>query len=236
MPETNNDTEFFTIRAFRAIDERDTCIRFLEGHVKVLADYGITNITTNNASWMENPSIYVVVVQSKETGELLGGVRVHVADGRMPLPLEAAIGRMDPRVFDLIKGYIDEGTGELCALWNAKKVAGYGFSLLLIRAGISIVTQIKLNSLFTICADYTMGMVKQVGFVVEDSLGDGGGFVYPNENYVARVLRKMNALSLETAEKWDRERILHLRYNPVQFAVEKGPKGELNIDYKLLIS
>lgn len=223
------------IRAFRAVDERQTCQRFLDGHVKVLADYGITNITTNNAVWMDNPSIYVVVAQSQDGSQLYGGVRVHVADGKVPLPLESAIGRMDSRVFELIKGYIDEGTGELCALWNSKQVAGYGISLLLIRAGISIVTQIKLNSLFTICADYTMAMVKQVGFIVEDSLGNGGGFVYPNENYVARVLRKMNAISLDTAAESDKERILNLRDNPNQFYTETGPKGEMFVDYKLFI-
>lgn len=201
----------------------------------MLADYGITNITTNNAAWIDNPFIYVVIVQTMDGAEILGGVRVHIADGKVPLPLEAAIGKMDARVFNLIKSYIDDGTGELCALWNAKKVAGYGLSLLLIRAGISIVTQVKLNSLFTICADYTMPMVKRVGFIIEDTVGSDGGFVYPNENYVARVLRKMNALSLDTADEYDRERILNLRNNPSQVLSETGPKGEMTVHYQLLI-
>lgn len=225
----------FIIRAFRAINEKETCHRFLEGHVKVLKDYGITNVTTNNAAWIDNPSIYVVVAESNEDKELLGGVRVHVADGKMPLPLENAIGKMDPKIYELISGYLDEGTGELCALWNAKKVAGFGLSLLLIRAGISVVNQVRLSSLFTICADYTMPMVKRVGFVIEDTIGSDGGFVYPNENYIARVLRKMNAVNLETANEYDKQRIFSLRNNPEQLFVEEGPKCLMNIYYRLTI-
>lgn len=225
----------FIFRAFRAVDDRDSCERFLQGHVSVLADYGITNITTNNALWMQNPSIYVVVAESTDGSEILGGVRVHIADGKVPLPLELAIGKMDARVYDIINNYIDTGTGELCGLWNAKKVAGMGLSLLLIRAGISIVTQIELDSLFTICADYTMPMVRRVGFEVEDTIGRNGDFIYPNSSYIARVLRKMNAISLDSAEIFDRERIFSLRKNPVQLFIEPGPKGELEIDYQLLL-
>lgn len=226
-----------TIRAFRAIAEKETCYKFLEGHVKVLKDYGISNVTTNNTLWIDNPAIYVVVAQNDDNeNELLGGVRVHVADGRLPLPLETAIGRIDSGVYKLIKEYIDEGTGELCALWNSKKVAGYGLSLLLIRAGISVVNQVSLSSLFTICADYTMPMVKKVGFVIEDSVGNGGGFVYPNENYIAKVLRKMNAEKLDTAEEYDRERILDLRKSPEQHFQENGPNGIINVNYKLRIN
>ena len=222
-------------RAFRAIDEPDTCERFLNGHVKVLADYGITNITTNNRLWMQNHSIYCVIATKPHSDEIVGGIRVHIADGETPLPLELAIGKMDPRVHAIINSYLDSGTGELCGLWNAKEVAGLGLSLLLIRAGISIVTQVALDSLFTICADYTMPMVRRVGFVVEDTIGKNGDFVYPNENYIARVLRKMNAIKLETADELDRERIFSLRESPEQFFVEAGPKGDLEIDYKLII-
>ncbi len=110
-----------------------------------------------------------------------------------------------------------------------------GISILLVRAGIAIVNQIELSSLFTICADYTLPMVRKVGFIVEDSLGNAGEFVYPNENYIARVLRKMNAETLETAEAFDRDRIFDLRTNPVQTTIETGPRGEIEIDYQLVI-
>jgi len=223
-----------TFRSFTAIHDSETCEKFLAGHVQVLKDYGITNITTNNRQWMSLPNVYGIVAET-EDGQVVGGVRVHIADGVHPLPVENAVGYMDPMVTKVINKYFDQGTGELCGLWNAKEVAGIGVSIMLVRAGISIVNQIRLASLFTICADYTLPMVRKVGFIVEDSLGKDGEFVYPNENYIARVLRKMNAETLETAEEFDRNRIFDLRNHPVQLAMEPGPKGEVEIDYQLLI-
>lgn len=224
----------FTFRSFTAIKDLDTCERYLDGHVQVLRDYGITNITTNNRLWMDLPSVHGIVAEDEE-GKVVGGVRVHIADGIHPLPVEKAVGYMDPKVAHVINEYFDDGTGELCGLWNAKSVAGIGISLLLVRAGIAIVNQIRLGSLFTICGDYTMPMVRRVGFIVENGIGNNGEFFYPKDDYIARVLRKMNAETLETADEYDRDRIFDLRNNPIQHTIEQGPKGEIDIDYQLLI-
>jgi len=221
-------------RSFTAIHDPETCEKYLEGHVQVLKDYGITNITTNNRQWMSLPNVHGIVAET-EDGTVVGGVRVHIADGVHPLPVEDAVGYMDQNVATIINQYFDDGTGELCGLWKAKSVAGIGISILLVRAGIAIVNQIRLASLFTICADYTLPMVRKVGFIVEDSLGKDGEFVYPNDSYIARVLRKMNAETLETAEEFDRNRIFDLRNHPIQHTMETGPKGDVEIDYQLVI-
>lgn len=118
--------------AFKAIDNREYCERFLKGHVSVLEDYGITNISTNNNLWMEMKNVFVIVAFYGE--EIVGGIRVHVADGKEPLPVEKAVGYIDCKVHQLINQYLETGTGELCGLWNAKSVAGYGVSLLLVRS------------------------------------------------------------------------------------------------------
>ncbi len=224
------------IRSFQAIQRPDICELFLNGHVKVLTDYGITNITTNNRKWISMPNVYVVVALNEDRTTILGGVRVHIADGKQKLPLELAIGKLDAGIYTIIEKYIDQGTGELCGLWNAKEISGLGISLVLIRAGISLVNQVNLASLFTICADYTMPMVKKVGFTVENSIGNNGEFVYPNENYIARVLKKLNTTTLELAEELDRNRIFSLRNNPIQEFKEIGPKGEVDINYNLILS
>ncbi|HEY8400383.1 MAG TPA: hypothetical protein VIK89_03925, partial [Cytophagaceae bacterium] len=223
------------LRAFRAIDDKETCEKFIEGHVKVLIDYGITNITTNKPDWMTNPAIYGVVAEMEDDNRIVGGIRVHIANNQYLLPVEEAIGKLDPNIHSLVRMFAQEGVGELCALWNAKEVAGRGVSVLLLRAGISIINQINLNSLLTICSDYTMPMVSKVGFVIERNLGNNGEFVYPNSNYIARVLRKLNAVTLETAHEYDRGRILDLRQNPVQERMESGPKGEFLVKYNLII-
>jgi hypothetical protein len=222
-------------RAFKATENRELCEKYLDGHVQVLVNYGITNITTNNRDWMKWDTVYCVIAE-KEDGTVVGGVRTQVADGINPLPVEKAIGKLDPNIHEIVKNYLHEGVGELCALWNAKEVAGMGLSIMLVRAGISTLNQINCRTLMGICADYTLKMFRKVGFVVDTSLGEGGEFIYPNENYVARVLGILNAKDLSTAEEFDREKMLDLRTNPVQTCIETGPNNvTIEIEYQLLL-
>lgn len=128
------------------------------------------------------------------------------------------------------------GAGELCALWNAKSIAGMGISILLTRAGIAVTNQLDIKTLVGICADYTLKMFQQVGFVVDNTLGTNGEFPYPNPSYTARVLGIMNASSLESAAEYDKKRMSSLRNNPVQSFVEQEVNTEVKINYNLWIS
>ncbi|MES2829941.1 MAG: hypothetical protein V4687_17420 [Bacteroidota bacterium] len=223
-----------TFRAFKATHDPETCEKYIRGHVSVLQDYGITNITSNNNLWMFMDCVYGVVAED-ENGELVGGIRIQIADGINPLPVEKAVGYMDPSLYDMVKKFIPEGVGELCGLWNAKSIAGMGISVLLTRAGISITSQLTCKTLMGICAGYTLKMFNRVGFVIDNSLGKGGEFVYPNENYIAWVLGILNAKDLQTADPLDRDRMLSLRNNPVQFYSELSKDGTADIYYNLVI-
>lgn len=226
----------YTFRAFRALTDQETSQKFLEGHVKVLQDYGITNITSNNNEWMTWECVYGIVVE-KDDGTVVGGIRIQLADGQHLLPVEKAVGSMDANIHAIVNSFIDDGVGELCALWNAKEVAGLGLSILLTRAGISMTNQVNCKTLMGICADYTMKMFKKVGFVVDSSLGNKGEFVYPNENYIARVLGILNAKNLSTAEEFDRDRMISLRQDPIQIFNETGANGApLDIKYALILN
>lgn len=221
--------------AFKATDHPDLCERYIEGHIQVLLNYGITNITSNNKEWTTWDCVYCVIVE-KEDGTIVGGVRVQIADGVHRLPVELAVGKMDPKIYDIVQSYYEDGVGELCALWNAKEVAGMGLSIIIVRAGISILNQISCSTLVGICAEYTLKMFKKVGFVVDTSLGDKGEFIYPNENYIARVLGILNAKDLSTAEDFDRDKMLDLRQAPAQSCIETGLNGiQIETEYALVV-
>ena len=223
------------IRAYRSTDEPETCKEYLKGHIQVLRDYGIENVTSNNKSWMENPNTYCFIATDQEK-ELIGGIRIQVADGIIPLPVEDAIGKIDGRIYNLIKEYaINGGVGELCGLWNSKKVKGMGVSVILVRAAISTINQLNFQTLSGICAEYSLKMFQNTGFVADKSLGDNGKFIYPNENYIARVVGILNGKTLATATDYDRELMLTLRQKPRQIRTESGPKGIFEIDYNLTI-
>lgn len=225
----------FRIIAYRAIDHNDLNQKFIEGHARVLIDYGVTNITSYKHSWTDNPSVYCVIAID-ETEEVVGGVRFHIADGKSYLPLEVALKDLDIKIHAFVKALGFNKTGELCGLWNAKKVAGMGISLLLTQAGISISNQIDVEFLLGICADYTLPLFQSVGFEVDYSMGNKGEFPYPTEKYITRVIGILNAKSLNKASNENKEKILYLRKNPIIEIKEQGKKSIFLVQYQLIIS
>jgi len=223
-----------TLTAFRAIDHLSKCEIYRDGHNSILHDYGITNITTNTAEWMHNPNVYCVIAELNH--EIVGGIRVHVSDQNSLLPVELAISKMDSGIHRIVEKYREDGgVGELCALWNAKKVAGLGISVLLTRAGISVINQLNFKTLMGICASYTLPMFRNVGFTEDHSLGNNGEFPYPNSEYIAWVLGIMNAETLDRATPFDKKRMESLRDNPKQSVIEECKKENIEIQYDLII-
>ncbi|MCE3226552.1 MAG: hypothetical protein K0S32_1103 [Bacteroidetes bacterium] len=209
----------------------------MKGHMQVLVDYKVMKVTSYNDKWTYNPSAYVIAAQDTTTGEMVGAIRVEVAKGLYPLPIETAIGGLDDRTFDLVKRYaIDGGVGELCGLWNSKSVKGVGVSFFLTRAAISIVNQLKFRTMVGICAEYTLKMFTDVGFEINDTLGENGQFPYPDERYITRALGILNAKTLSSAKPYDRERILGLRENPIQTRTEHGTRGDVEVEYDLVLT
>ena len=232
---SNQEGHNFKVYVGRAIDEPELCEKYITGHRKVLTDYGIANITSNNNDWMHNQGVYVVFMEN-EKGKMVGGIRVQKANSDYALPVETAIGKIDPKIYKIVDKYREDGICELSALWNSKEVAGLGLSLLLVRAGISITNQINCKMMIGIRAEYTNELFRRVGFVVDESLGDNGKFIYPNENYIAKVVGILNAQDLYSADQVDRKSILGLREVPEQTRVEIGNNGvQIQAEYLLYL-
>lgn len=219
------------LRAFRAIDEEESCYEFADGHKKVLEGFNLGNITTNNVSWAYNPNVYVIMAHETESGDLLGGIRIQIADGVHPLPVEEAVSHFDPKIHDMVNHYaLSGGTSELCGLWNSRtKAPNMGITINLVVAGMALCSQLPITSIFTIVASYTLKIARQMGYRIETSLGNNGEFIYPNSNYVARVL-SMNPNTLEYTFGMYKEKICALRENPSLKRVE-GIQNEKEVIY-----
>ena len=222
------------IRTFRAINDLPSCKLFAEGHAKVLLDYGVTKVTSSSSDWFYNPSVYVMIAETSDTNEVVGGIRVQVADGKTPLPMESAISIVDNKVYNLIAKYTSGGTAELCGLWNSKNTAGLGIgSYYLMRAGISAAPALQLTTLFALCAPHTLKISVEKGFEVEKSIGKEGTFIYPKLDLVATSILIKDLENLPHALPKERDLIMQLRNDPKLTRIEQGPKGDLQIDYDL---
>lgn len=225
------------VKAFRAIDNPKACEKYVEGHVRVLKIYGITMITSANVEWFTDPYTYVVLVESEDEEKIYGGARIQVAGGKFELPIEKAVKDFDANVHGLVNRLTPEGTGELCGLWNSREVAGLGIgSIYLGRVGVAISTQLKLNTLFALCAPATVKNCMRVGFLVETSLGNNGTFYYPKEDLIATAVLLNDIPTLINAEPDERDAIMDLRANPTQLKFDAAPQGRiLEIDYQIQI-
>lgn len=227
------------IRAFRATDDPETCLKFIQGHRRVLEIYGISNITTNTNSWMYNPSIFVIVVETMDGEKLFGGARVQAADGIYPLPIEEAVGKMDPKIHSIVNYNAQFGTGELSGLWNSKEVAGLGVgSLFPSRASVIIAEQIGLTTMFSLCSPTTVRFNQWIGSKVLTSVGNNGQFYYPKLDLIATAVFLEDAVTLKNAHPKEREKMLFLRRNLNYVMQEKSPfKNEyVNVHYDLEIA
>ncbi|WP_118952976.1 hypothetical protein [Taibaiella helva] len=232
----NRDKPEVRLRAFRAIDDPETCYKFADGHMRVLTNFGIENITSSKNAWITNPAVFVVIVESLNRERVYGGARIHVAGGTEPLPIEDATGTMDPNVYDMIRTYGMQGTGEGCGLWNSREIAGYGIgSIFLSYAAIAITKQIGLQSLFALCAPYTVKLTENLGYRIETRLGNNGTFYYPKLDLLATTMIYTDLKDLCTATEADRAAILSLRDNLSIIRTETLRRKEIIIHYDLEI-
>ena len=224
------------IRAFRAMDEIESCIKFVEGHMKILKVFDIAMITSANVEWFNDPMTYVIAAESTETGKMLGGARVQIAGGKFPLPIEKAVTEIDERIHETVKAYALEGTGELCGLWNSREIAGMGIgSVYLTRTAVCIAPQLKLKTLFALCAPYTVEMGERAGFRVTTFLGNNGTFYYPKQDLVATGMLLANCYTLDTAAPEEKEEILSIRDNLKQMKIAEGRRGPFELYFDLEI-
>lgn len=223
------------IRAFRAIDDREACEQYAKEHLDVLKIYGITKITTANNSWMENPYVYVIMAYRISDNVPVGGARIHLYNKDYPLPMDVAVKDFDPGVKDLlIQHDAQGGTGEICGLWNSRDVAGWGIgTIFLSRAGVAISAQLPMHSMFVLCAEHTIGITLEKGFVIEEKLGNKGTFYYPKEGLVATAAVIEDVHNLKDAQQIDRDIITSLRQNPLQTRHEEHNGRDLDIEYLL---
>lgn len=229
----NREEPEVRLRAFRAVDDPETCALFVEGHANVLTSIGVTKVTSSKNEWTTNPAVFVIVIESLNRKKVYAGVRVHVAGGSEPLPIEQATGTMDPAIFDLVWNYAQQGTGEVCGLWNSGEISGYGVgTIFLIRAGVAISHQIGIQSLFALCAPYTIKPVVCVGMELEDSIGNKGTFYYPKLDLVATTMLLKDIPTLMKAYEEDKTAIFKIRENSSIVRTEKLKEKQIKIHYE----
>lgn len=232
----NKDLPEVRLRAFRAVNDPEACHKFFMGHEEVLAHIGIKKVTSSTPEWMNNPAAFVVIVESLDRSKVYGGLRIHIAGGTEPLPIEEATANMDPRIYDLVKEYARYGVGEVCGLWNSREIAGYGIgSIFLARAGVAISKVIGIKSLFSLCAPYTVKLGESLGYYQDKRLGHDGTFYYPKIDLIATVMIMEDVNDLSGVTEENRKAIEELRARLKTVRIEELRNKQIKIHYDMAL-
>lgn len=222
------------IKAYRAPDDVETSLRYVEGHRKVLEAYGVKQVTSASHNWLEDPNTYVIIVQSEDGKSIYGGTRVQVRSANLKMPMEDAIAKIDKSIYGYVDKIGDHNVAEFCGLFNSKEVAGYGIgSVYLGRTAMAIASTVGIKYLMGLCSPITLVISQRIGFEVLTDLGNNGTFYYPKEGLIATSLIARDLINLPFATDEEREKIFSLRTNPTQTVVETGRRGDLTIIYDI---
>ncbi|SFV32931.1 hypothetical protein [Thermoflavifilum thermophilum] len=225
----------YRFTAFKAVDDPDSCFRFIEGHKKLLEIYGISMITSNTPNWVYHDNTYVILVESIPDKRVLGGARVQLVDESIEVPLIEAVGKVDRRIFDLVFNPHFK-TAELCGLWNSKAMAMNGVgSLYLGWTGITVARILGVQKLHALCAPATVKYCLRLGFTIQETVGNKGIFNYPKDNMIATVMTVEDLVNLPTSEEEIRKTIFALSLNPIQNVEYNTRLGRVLIEYVLKI-
>ena len=229
-------TERITLKAFKAPEEPGLCAEFLAEHRKVLEDFGISHVTTNNEIWMHDPDCYVIVALHETLG-MVGGIRLKLDQPDSPLPMADAIRKLDPKIDTALAELQPYGNGEVCGLWNAHRYNGRGIPVLLSQAVTAIAVAAGARKMVCFVAHYTQKHPARNGFVVMDNIGDNGYFPdYPIPRIIAIAMMNPDTMLLEQANAAQRQLIYSLRLRPEQVRVETPGSVPLEINYQMRLN
>lgn len=222
------------IRAFQAPDDTDAGERFARGHKQVLEDIGV-KVTSGKNDWLEDPNVFVMIVEdTSKDFEVLGGVRLHVANKITEMPMVEAIAKVDQRIFSEIDQLRDNGTAEICGIWNSRKIMGLGLgAIYLMRSSIAISTKIGLDTMLSFASRATRQRGYDKGFEPFTAVGDMGEFNYPKLDLIATAVVCYDPDVLSLAKEKERNEIFKLREKENFIATETWPKGEFQLEYNL---
>ncbi len=225
------------IRAYRAIDDVKTSMRFAEGHAAVLAHHGIQRVASANAEWVNDPDVYVIIATSPGGEKIYGGARIQIRRPDRYLPLETAFAKYDKNIHQVIGKMQDEGCGELCALWNSMEVAGFGIgSRLIINCAVSMTQRLKIRHLLALTSPVTRRFIPAFGFYTIPNIGIDGGIPYPTERLKATVAHFINPDRLVFMDQELNKQAKELMINPRLNTTSTGPRGSLNLCFDLGVS
>lgn len=219
----------------RAWERPDLFEKYEQGYKNVLLSYGLESVSSLEESHEDLNDTYLILIGTENMSTVYGGAKIIVSNANNTLPIEHAIGEIDPRIIEYVKNIGPGRIAEICGLWNMRAAAGLGIgSIYLIRTSIAVLDQLNHPIALALCSPFTVRMQTTFGFGTLESIGNQGTFHYPTETLLATVTFLDDSRTMGKASELERSKIMWLRENPNSTIFENSPSGKLiEVVYRL---
>lgn len=149
------------IKSFKASEDVLSCMKFFEGHAKVIKN--INNSFINNNQWFGSKHIYGILAEYQ--GEEIGGLLLfHPFDQKKIFPFEELMLGTTTN-YQLSSDDLTPPCAELFAVWNTENTSGWGISFLLLKAGLALSYKLGIERTYYVIAEYNLRLAEKIGLV-----------------------------------------------------------------------
>lgn len=221
------------ISLYKAKEHPRICENFSAGH-RALLEINDVDLGPLDTSWYTSDYVYLLVVESVENNEILGGSKLVIFDGNNNLPLQNLLLDDYPELDALLGKYYGAGLVEISGLWNSRAVAGLGLgSEHLIRTSIAVCSFLPVETVITFCSPFVTRFASLYGFKPMADFGKNGSIPFPDDRWMSTINYLDDIIHMQGADSQEKDRINQLRDNPtgIQDYNDRGKK--LRIEYRL---
>lgn len=180
---------------------------FTRGQRQSYAEFAVQKAATHvSKEECVESVVYFVVASDELTGEIVGGLRIHIALPGMLLPVERALPNVT-RLRTLLSLYRNRGLAEMSGLWVRPRLRGSGLSGALMRTGVAAMPLLGVRYGIAFTHHHVLHFWTPLGFMVDRRVG---AHAYPDERYESSLIR-VDPVALSTATPAHRASIYSLR-------------------------
>jgi hypothetical protein len=197
-----------TIRLVRPGEDMNVVVEFYRRQSQSYALFSAEKaVYTPTEEEIADGSVYYIVAHELGTGELCGGLRIHVRSSDAPLPVERALPN-ETRLHQVLSSLTMFGLAEMSGLWVSGYLRRTGFSSELMRVGIAGMPLLGIHRVLAFTHQHVLDFWTPLGFSVDQNIGKT--YSYPDRRYRSRIIW-IDPDQLTTAELVERKRIMVLR-------------------------
>jgi ribosomal protein S18 acetylase RimI-like enzyme len=152
-------------------------------------------------------SVYYIVAHDCDTGDLCGGLRIHLRSSGAQLPVERALAN-DSKVHRVLMSHVPNGLAEMSGLWVKVNLRGTGLSSHLMRTGIAAMPLLGVHKVLAFTHQHVLDFWTPLGFYFDPRLDRT--YSYPDARYKSRIIW-IDPDDLSSAESGERATIRELR-------------------------